>query len=77
MCGNRYTIVSIIECEYHLLLECRFYQDLRTQCVEFAFEKTLFNFKTIMMTTETKKLRSLAFFIWKAFSLRSDYYADV
>ena len=62
-----------IECEFHFLLQCPFYDRLRANFSSIVFDKTLFNFKSIMSCSDNNHLTALAFFIWKCFTLREDY----
>ena len=41
-----------IECEFHFLLQCPFYDSLQTNFSATVFDKTLFNFKSIMSCSD-------------------------
>ena len=76
LCGNVFNTQSV-ECEFHFLFECPLYEDFRQNCNNLSFEKTLYNFKTLMSCNDVSKIKSLAFLIWKCFSYRNDLYDAV
>ena len=68
-CGRK-TNLNTVECEFHILLECTLYDDLRSDSTNILFDKTLFNFVNIMSCKENKDINDVAWFIWKCFALR-------
>ena len=47
LCGTNHNVQEI-ECEFHFLLQCPFYDSLRENLSAIVFDKILFNFKSIM-----------------------------
>ena len=70
-CGKS-KILVVIECEYHFLLECHLYQDLRDKCFKdvISGRKTMYNFVKIMKSENVDVIKALSNFIYCAFSLR-------
>ena len=61
LCGTNYKRQEI-ECGFHFLLQCPFYDSLRANSTSIVFDKTLFKFKNLMSHTDTNWLRHLVFF---------------
>ena len=68
-CGIK-TNLNAVECEFHMLLECTLYQDLRSDSPNVLFDRTLFNFVKIMSCKDNENINNVAWFIWKCFSKR-------
>ena len=70
---NRVSNLKVIECEYHLCMECLLYDDMRKQCPNVSFDKNLFNFNRIMSTKDHRIINELAWYIWKCFTVRTEF----
>jgi len=64
-CGSKSNLI-VIECEFHFLLECTMYENLRKQ-FSISFEKTLFNFVEIMSDDNSEYRKDLPWFIYMCF----------
>ena len=62
---------KVIECEYHLCLECPLYEYVRKQFPNVSFQKNIFNFIRIMSKKDENN--ALAWCVWKCFKLRTNY----
>ena len=64
---------NLLEDEYHLLFECVLYNDLRKQYFKPYFSRRSSMFKTInlMKSDNTKDIKNLATYVFKAFELRT------
>ena len=71
LCGTNYNRQEN-DCELHFLQYYPFYYSFRANCTSIVFDKTLFNFKNLMLCTDANHLTSLAFFfIWKCLLLET------
>ena len=67
LCGTNYNRQEI-ECEFHFLLQCPFYDSLWANCTSIVVDKTLLNSKNLMSWTEANHLTYLAFSFGNALS---------
>ena len=74
LCGQR-NLVSI-ECEFHVLLECEAYSDLRSIYLA-NVEKTVFDFINIMKTNIEHDIVNLANYIYNMFNLRDTLLGNI
>jgi len=65
--------MNVVENEYHFLLTCPFYRDLRIKYIPHFYRTwpTIFKFKRLMNTTSNKELHNLATYLHHAFVKRS------
>ena len=65
---------SVIEDEYHFLMSCQLYQDLRKTFLltEYTHVVNLHNFIKLMSTRDELTLRNIAMFIYYAFKRRKE-----
>lgn len=68
------TICGVLEDEYHFVLECRLYNDLRIRYIPPYFWKrpSMFKFVELLNSSNTNYLRRLGTFSYHAFKLRSE-----
>lgn len=66
-------VLNVIEDEYHFVLQCPCYSDLRKQYLKSYYYKKPSTFKLVQLlsTENVKDLRNLCKFIYHAFNLRS------
>ena len=70
---NRVSNSKVVECDYHLCMECLLYDDMRKQCPNVSFDKNLFNFNRIMSIKDHRIINELAWYIWKCFTVRTEF----
>jgi hypothetical protein len=78
---NRYCIIcpQKIEDEYHIIMECSLYNNIRQRLIQRYFWKRPSMYKLIELfnTNREKKIRSLAKFVYLAFQIRKEYIAGI
>lgn len=67
-----------IEDEYHVVLECPLYDDLRKQLIprQFRVRPSMFKLISLFNCTNDKTLKALAKFVYLAFKLRTETFGD-
>lgn len=68
------SICLVLEDEFHFILECQLYVDLRKSYIDPYYWKraSMFKFLELITTTNQNKIRKLGVFIYKALELRND-----
>ena len=68
------TFCQTIEDEYHFVIECAMYSQLRKQYIPRYFwnRPSMFKFTELINTTNVNTVRKLSIYIYKAFNLRSE-----
>ena len=63
---------NVVENEFHFLIECPLYNELRIQCLDSYFYENpnQFKLKQLFQSTQEKQIIDLSIFIYKAFTLR-------
>ena len=63
-----------IEDEYHFIIECDFYRDLRKNLIDrkYWIRPSMFKFVELIQSENENTLRNLGTYIYKAFSFRND-----
>ena len=70
LCG-KYFNRSIVECEFHFLLECESFSNLRNiHLKDVSCQQTIFNFVKLMKSDDEKLICDISKFIYCAFSYR-------
>lgn len=64
--------MNVIENEYHFLLVCPFYRELRIKCLPnyYCHWPNLFKFKNLLNSSQSSTIIKLAKYIYQSFSLR-------
>ena len=70
---------NLLEDEYHFVLECPLYVDLRKQYLKkyFIQRPNMFKFILLINSTSDIEVRNLAMFIQKAFQIRNNYIFNI
>ena len=73
LCRHFYRI-SVIECEFHFLLVCPIYQDIRNTVADKCTlnDKTLFNFTNVMKSKDIDAVSALSYYVYHAFKRRTE-----
>ena len=68
-------ICNVLEDEYHFVIECPFYTELRTRYIKqfFLRRPNMIKFILLICSTSEKEMRNLVIFVQKAFQIRNDY----
>lgn len=64
---------SILEDEYHMIMTCPLYANLRNEYLNWIEEKTFDIFVKILLETNENRLKALAVFTYKSFIVREQY----
>ena len=62
----------VLEDEFHFILECQLYIDLRKSYIDPYYRASMFKFLELINITNRNKLRKLGVFIYKALELRNE-----
>ena len=67
-------ICLILEDEYHFVLECEIYKDLRSKYIAPYYWRrpNMFKFIELLNTTNCNKLRRLCSYVFHAFNMRNE-----
>lgn len=67
-------VCGILEDEYHFVLECKMYQNLRKKFISSYFWKrpNMFKFVELIQSRNVNQMRKLSAFIYQAFKYRTD-----
>ena len=69
------TTCNLLEDEYHFVIECQRYNDLRRKYIRPSFyvRPNMFKFLELLQSTNVTIVKNLAFFVYKAFKERNNY----
>ena len=69
------TTCNLLEDEYHFVIECQRYNDIRRKYIRPSFyvRPNMFKFLELLQSTNVSIVKNLALFVYKAFKERNNY----